>query len=130
MRVQTAVMNVIAFKINQVNPEQLFLCDSDREARDRVLLRGIQNPAHLFVCNSLFAQSVYGEHPKDTKLLFAETRASVDYEDITIAIKPEWKSVAGLVNQALDFLLLRAGFTVRLEKRFSDKRSKLLSFVS
>lgn len=120
---------ILATKL-KIPPERLILCDSDEEARDRIILKGIQNPAHLFICNSLFAESIQRDHPKYTKALFEEGSGAIDMEDVTFAIKPEWQSVAPLINQALDFLLARAGFASRISELFTEKTSKLLTFVA
>jgi transcriptional regulator with XRE-family HTH domain len=108
--------------------ETLVLCDSDEEAAERILLKGIRQPAHLFLCNALFALHVCSAHPKELALVFDKSDGVLEYENTTIAMRPEWRTHEEDLNRALGFLLHQGGFKERIENLFNPRQRSLISF--
>lgn len=106
----------------------LVLCESDEEASDRLLLRGIRDAAHVFLCNGLMAHRLKSEHPKDVQLLFAEPGEFIDFEDATLAVSQAWRETFPVINQTVQFLLERGGFHARLQELFDEKASRYIQF--
>jgi hypothetical protein len=106
----------------------LILCDSDEEARDRLLLSGIREPAHICICNAVFAHLTTVQHKGDIKALFIDADAAVDHEDVVLAIRPDWQGIGPVLNDSLRFILNAGGLKNRLEKVFPGKLADLASF--
>ena len=105
----------------KIPPEQILPCDLPEETIERVLLSGIPRPAHLLLTDGPHAHKIHEAHPQTTELLFAAADPEIPpYED-TIAVRPDWPSVAGLLNETLGFLQ-RNGSIDRLFERTIDPR--------
>jgi hypothetical protein len=100
-------------RLNRPN-ERLVLCDSDDEALDRILLRGVPKPAHIFICTTLGAQGWAKSHPDGLQTLFDTQSTMVDLCDNAFAIRPDWPEVVPIVNQAISFLMNAGGFAQRI----------------
>ena len=92
----------------------LILCSSDEEGVDRVMLRGLSHPAHVFVTNSVLAIETAQSNPKDLTAIFASKDNLIDLADNTLAIRPDWPEVLPTINDAIRFLQSRGGLFNRL----------------
>jgi hypothetical protein len=102
-------------RLNRPN-ERLVLCDSDDEALDRVLMRGVLKPAHLFICTTRGAWDWAAKHPDGLKSIFRTQTTMVDVCDNAFAIRPDWPEVVPIVNQAISFLMSSGGFAQRVNE--------------
>ncbi len=91
-------------------------CSSDQEGLERVLLKGIGRPAHIFVTNSITALDAARQHPRDLAPLFVERNTLLDLADNSIAIRPDWPELIPFINDAIRFVQARGGFYERLVK--------------
>ena len=94
----------------------LIICSSDAEGIERVTLRGISRPAHLFISNSITAIESHRQTPKDLTLLFATQNTLLDLAENSIAVRPDWPEVLPVINDAIRFVHSRGGFSERLAK--------------
>jgi len=94
----------------------IITCSSDEEGIERITLRGIKRPAHVFVTNSVTALDAARQNPKDVAALFATRKTLLDLADDSIAIRPDWPEVVPVVNDAIRFLQARGGFSERMSK--------------
>jgi hypothetical protein len=97
-------------KLNR-RDETLIICDTIEEGVDRVLMRGISNPAHIFICSSINACRAAASHAEDLKLLFNTTDTLLDVADNALAIRPDWPEAVPMINNALAFILGSTGFS-------------------
>lgn len=81
--------------------DSVLVCSSVEEALDRVLLRGIPGPAHLFVTNAMFAVQQSREHPDSLAPLFAQPGNLLEMSDNAFAVRPEWHDGMGEINAAV-----------------------------
>ncbi len=98
------------------NDAALVICDSDDEALDRIMVKGIKNPAHLFLCNSVMAHSLGAEHRQDVEVLFAAQDTFLDLADNSLAVRPDWPELVGILNDSIRFLFGSGGLGVQLNK--------------
>jgi hypothetical protein len=91
---------------------QLIVCESDEEAVDRIVLRGIKRPAHIFICNALLAKRIKSEQ-KELHLLFNSRESILDLADDSLAVRPDWPEFLPVVNEAIRFLMSRGGLSTR-----------------
>lgn len=97
-------------KLNR-RDETLIICDTIEEGVDRVLMRGISNPAHIFICSSINACRAAASHAEDLQLLFNTTDTLLDVADNALAIRPDWPEAVPMINNALAFILGSTGFS-------------------
>lgn len=100
-------------RLNRAN-ERLVICDSDDEALDRVLMRGVLKPAHIFICTTRGAEDWAAKHPDGLQAIFRTQSTIVDVCDNAFAIRPDWPEVVPIVNQAISFLMSSGGFAQRV----------------
>lgn len=99
-------------RLNRPN-ESLILCDSVHEATDRIRMRGVSNPAHIFICNTMNAILWAREHPDEIKTLFETPSTMIDIGDNSFAIRPDWPEAVPIINEAISFIMNSAGFARR-----------------
>jgi hypothetical protein len=100
-------------RLNRPN-ERLVVCDSDEEALDRIMLRGVPKPAHVFICTTLGAHGWATKYPDGLQAVFDTQSTIVDVCDNAFAIRPDWPEVVPIVNQAISFLMNDGGFGPRI----------------
>ena len=81
--------------------DSVIVCSSVEEALDRVLLRGVPRPAHLFVTNAMFAVEQAREHSGSLAPLFAKPGHLLEMSDNAFAVRPELGDVMGEINAAI-----------------------------
>ncbi len=91
----------------------LIICETVEEGLDRILMKGVARPAHIFVCNSINAYHLSQQHPKHLHQLFHERSSMVDICDNSFAIRPDWPEALPSINQALSFIMNSGGFAKR-----------------
>lgn len=94
----------------------LVICETVDEGLDRVLLKGIPHPAHIFICNSMNTYQLARTHRKDLRPLFDEKRTMIDICDNSFAIRPDWPEALPSLNQALSFIMNSGGFAKRSQE--------------
>jgi hypothetical protein len=94
----------------------LVICDTIDEGIDRVLLKGVPRPAHIFICNSMVTFYQSREHPRDLLPLFDDKTTMIDICDNSFAIRPDWPEALPRINQALAFIMSSGGFAKRSEE--------------
>ncbi len=99
-------------RLNRTN-ENLILCDSDDEALDRVMLRGVAKPAHIFICNSMCASKWASDHPEAVQAVFNSRLTMIEICDSAFAIRPDWPEAVPMINQAISFIMNSGGFAKR-----------------
>jgi hypothetical protein len=101
---------------------ELLLCTSDEEAIDRITLKGVARPAHIFLCNSVLAHHIHAEHQDHLKLIFASPETLIDMCDNSFAIRPDWADALPAINNAIRFIMSGGGLREQMEnllgKRF------------
>jgi len=95
--------------------DTLIICDTIEEGVDRVLMRGISNPAHVFLCSSINACRAVASHPDDLALLFGTRDTLLDIADNSLAIRPDWPEAVPMINNALSFILGATGFSRQMQ---------------
>lgn len=106
----------------------LIICQSDEEAFDRVILKGITKPAHIFVCNAPMAKAFAVSHAKQVKLLFGTRDTLLDLADNSIAVRPDWPEVVPVINEAMNFIVNRGGFRERMKRTISKELIELMEY--
>jgi hypothetical protein len=96
--------------------EKLLVCDSVDEALDRLLLTGVNKPAHMFICTTISAHRYFQQHPSEVKPLFDTPSTLIEMADNTFAIRRDWAEAVPIINQALQFVLNSGGFARRAEE--------------
>jgi hypothetical protein len=91
----------------------LVICETIDEGLDRVLLKGVSRPAHIFICNSMNTYQLSQAHKKDLRPLFSERATMIDICDNSFAIRPDWPEALPSINQALSFIMNSGGFAKR-----------------
>jgi hypothetical protein len=94
----------------------LIICDTIDEGIDRILLKGVSRPAHIFICNSMIASYQSREHPQELLPLFDDRATMIDICDNSFAIRPDWPEALPRINQALSFIMSSGGFSKRSEE--------------
>lgn len=97
-------------KLNR-SDDTLVICDTIDEGVDRVLMKGISHPAHIFICSSINACRAVASHPEDLKILFNAPETLLDVADNALAIRPDWPEAVPMINNALAFILGATGFS-------------------
>jgi hypothetical protein len=106
--------------------ERIVACEAPDEALERVMLSKIPRPAHLILADAPFAIRAKDEHGSAVAMLFEDGAGDLAYFEDTIAVRPDWPPLLGLLDQALD-LLRRGGALRRLyEKSGASKRDEML----
>jgi hypothetical protein len=78
-------------------------------------MRGISNPAHVFLCSSINACRAVASHPDDLALLFGTRDTLLDVADNSLAIRPDWPEAVPMINNALSFILGATGFSRQMQ---------------
>ncbi len=117
-----------ATRLNRAE-EDIIVCNSDDEATDRVRLKGISRPAHLFLGNSLFMVQKAREYPDELSALFAEPGTVLDMCNNSFAVRPDWPEAVTIVNEALHFILGAGGVAKRIQALIDDGAQGLLEVV-
>lgn len=99
----------------------LLLCTSDEEAIDRITLKGVARPAHIFLCNSVLAHYIHGEHRDHLKLLFASPGSVIDMSDNAFAIRPDWADALPTINNAIRFIMSGGGLREQMENVLGER---------
>ena len=120
---------LLANTLLKKSDSELILCASDEEGIERVTLRGIARPAHIFLTNSATAFYAEKEYPKDIEFLFGPHDDALDHEDCALAVRPDWPEVVPVVNDAIRFLQTRGGFTERLREFASGELHNLIELI-
>ncbi len=94
---------------------ELLLCTSDEEAIDRITLKGVARPAHIFLCNSVLAHYVHAEHRDHLKLVFASPETLIDMCDNAFAVRPDWADALPAINNAIRFIISGGGLWEQME---------------
>jgi ABC-type amino acid transport substrate-binding protein len=111
------------------NDTDLILCSSDEEGIERVTMKGLQRPAHIFITNSMTAYLTEKEHKTGLQLLFDSKETLIDLAETSFAIRPDWPEFAPQLNHALNFLLTRGGVSERLRKVFKGTTAEFVEFI-
>ena len=109
--------------------EDIIVCNSDEEATDRVRLKGISRPAHLFLCNSMSAAHRAREYPGELSALFTEPGTVLDMCNNSFAVRPDWPEAVTIVNEALHFILGAGGVAKRIQALIDAGAQGLLEVV-
>ena len=83
---------------------ELVICRTTDEALDRTMLKGVSNPAHLFMCNSVDAVIWEKEFKRDLKAIFAKRGELLDLADAGIAVRSDWPELVVSLNETISFL--------------------------
>jgi hypothetical protein len=94
----------------------LIICDTIDEGIDRILLKGVPRPAHIFICNSMVTSYQSREHAGELLPLFDDRATMIDICDNSFAIRPDWPEALPRINQALAFIMSSGGFAKRSEE--------------
>lgn len=86
--------------------DSLITCSSDEEGVERVLLKGISRAAHIFLSNSMLANSQAAQHPEDLLPLFTTPGMELEASDNGFALRPDWGDYVGSINNGLTSVLL------------------------
>ncbi|HMO18974.1 MAG TPA: transporter substrate-binding domain-containing protein [Oligoflexia bacterium] len=84
--------------------KDLILCRSVEEALDRTIMKGVSQPAHLFMCNAVDALLWEKEYKRDIKALFTTPDTYLDLADTSIAVRADWPELLQIINENLSFL--------------------------
>lgn len=106
----------------------LLLVSSDEEGIERVTMKGVHRPAHVFMMNSISALLAAKKHPKDVEPLFTTRKTLLDLADNSIAIRPDWPEVVPVINDAIRFLQARGGLEERLTNLYSGDMAEVIAF--
>lgn len=106
--------------------ESLIICSSVEEALDRVLLRGIPRPAHLFVTNAMFAVEQGRLHPDSLQPLFADPGKMLELSDNAFAVRPDWADGMLELNSGVRAATASQGFLSELEGLLAGGASGLI----
>jgi ABC-type amino acid transport substrate-binding protein len=96
--------------------DTLIVCDSVEEALDRLVLTGVNKPAHIFICTTISAHRYSEQHPNEVSALFDTASTLIEMADNTFAIRRDWAEAVPIINQALQFVLSSGGFARRAEQ--------------
>jgi hypothetical protein len=109
---------------------ELLICTSDEEAVERITLKGVARPAHLFLCNSVLAHYVHAEHHEHLKLIFASPETIIDMCDNVFAIRPDWADALPALNDAIRFIMSGGGLRERIESLIGERFKGLIEVPS
>jgi ABC-type amino acid transport substrate-binding protein len=98
---------------------------SDDECVERVLMRGLQRPAHIFVTNSVRAIHEAKKHPKELAVIFHTRSTVLDFADVGMPVRPDWPEVVPVINDAIRFLQARGGLTERIMNLYKGELSEV-----
>jgi hypothetical protein len=99
----------------------LLLCTSDEEAIDRIILKGVARPAHIFLCNSVLAHYIHAEHRDHLKLIFASPESIIDMCDNAFAVRPDWADALPAINNAIRFIMSGGGLREQMENLLGER---------
>ena len=99
---------------------QLVICHSHEEAIDRVTLRGVVRPAHLFICNSVDARLWNAEHRNQMVPLFDTPEDLLDLAETGIAVRSDWPELVAAINDFTAFVE-RSGTLTELFHRWAPE---------
>lgn len=102
---------------------QLVICHSHEEALDRITLRGVVRPAHLFVCNSVDARLWHEDHKTQTVPIFETPETLLDVADTGIAVRADWPELVAAINEFIAFVD-RSGTLGELFYRWAPKQTE------
>jgi len=108
--------------------ETLILCSSDEEGIDRITLKGVNSPAHLFVTNSMTALLGHKKMQKETALAFHKKGTLLDLSDVCIAVRPDWPEALPVINDAVRFLQARGGLYRRLKNVHRGELAEVVAY--
>lgn len=108
----------------------LIFCASDEEALERLTLRAVARPAHVFLTNSMRAITSAKENPKELEVLFNKRKTLVDLVEVGIAVRPDWPEIPAILNEAIRFLFERGVVTERLEKVYTGDSREVVELIS
>lgn len=83
----------------------LILCEGAEEAYERILLTGLKRPAHLVITDSVNALTYHKVHSKDFDVLFASKGEVLGSYENSIAVRPDWPELVGVLNETIRFLI-------------------------
>ncbi len=109
--------------------ESLILCSSDEEGIERVTLRGLNRPAHLFLTNSMTAILTAKKQPKDLLAVFNQRENLLDLAEESIAIRPDWPEIIPVINDAIRFLQSRDGLPERLAHLHGAEAASIIEII-
>lgn len=95
--------------------DSLILCNSDEEALERIILKGISRPAHIMVTHSMLAAQQAVEHPDSLTALFSDPGGTLEMCETAFALRPDWSHALGAFNDALRAVLATGEFSRRLQ---------------
>jgi hypothetical protein len=93
----------------------LVFCSSDEEALERLTLRAVARPAHIFLTNSMRAVLSAKDNSNELGLLFSKRSSLLDLVEVGIAVRPDWPEIPATLTEAIRFLFDRGVMTERLE---------------
>jgi hypothetical protein len=94
--------------------QDLLLCSTDEEAIERITLKGIARPAHLFLCNSLLSLHILSQHQENMQLVFGTPQTLLDMCDNAFAVRPDWSDALPAINEAIRFIMSSGGLRERM----------------
>lgn len=110
--------------------DSLLVCNSVEEALDRVLLRGIPRPAHLFVTNAMFAVEQGQLHQDSLQPLFAEPGNLLEMSDNAFAVRPDWGDGMAEINTAVRNAIASPQFVSELNLLLASGAAGLIETTS
>ncbi len=102
-------------RLNRAN-DTLILCSAPDEALDRLLVRGISRPAHVFICSAMSAKRHVALNPGCFEVRFDTPSTMIDIGDNAFAIRPDWPEVAPTINHAISFIMNSGGFSRKIRE--------------
>lgn len=95
--------------------DTLILCNSDEEALERIILKGISRPAHIMVTHSMLAARQASENPESLLALFSSPGETLEMCDTAFALRPDWTHMLGAFNDALRAVLATGEYSRGLQ---------------
>jgi|GEM_PF-1745184 len=109
---------------------ELLLCTTDEEAIERITLKGIARPAHLFLCNSLLSLYIVSQHHDHMKLVFGTPETLLDMCDNAFAVRPDWADALPAINEAIRFIMSSGGLRERMRSLTEGEFKGLIELPS
>lgn len=107
----------------------LVFSSSDEEALERLTLRAVARPAHIFLTNSMRALISGKENSSDVGVLFNKRSTLIDLVEVGIAVRPDWPEIPPILNEAIRFLFDRGVIAERLEQVYSGDFREVVDFI-
>lgn len=109
--------------------QDLILCDSADEAQERLTLKNISKPAHLFITDSLTAIELYRKSPDQLGLHFNKKNDLLMLSDNTIAARPDSQAILDRINQCILFLRRSGTINQRILPYLDNETKEVINLL-